>query len=361
MTQNHFTIAIQPDDYTAQGKPPESDASSPRWKTLLEQAGHRVRMVDVYRPDILAQVRGCDGFMWRWAHFAGMGRVARRLLPVIERHLKLAVYPDLNTCWHYDDKIAQAHLLASVGIPTPQTWIWFDRETALDWADTASYPLVMKLAGGAGSNNVRLIRSPSEAHLWIDRLFSSFLTTLDEAQFRRMGLRRRAREAARALLKGTPREFCSSGYEPQTGYVLLQEFLPRNDFDTRITVIGDRAFGFRRFNRDGDFRASGSGKIDWTPESVDTNFVRLAFRTSRLLQTQSLAVDGLYRDGAAVVGEVSYTYVSEAVFKCPGHWVLAGDPDAGALAWVEGRMWPEEAQVQDFLIRLDACVPVMPS
>ena len=34
-----------------------------------------------------------------------------RLLPVIEKELGLVVYPDQNTCWHYDDKIAQYYLL----------------------------------------------------------------------------------------------------------------------------------------------------------------------------------------------------------------------------------------------------------
>jgi len=75
----------------------------------LEKAGHEVNWVNVYRADILEQLKGCDGFMWRWAHFGGMGQIARRLLPVVERELGLVVYPDQNTCWHYDDKIAQAH------------------------------------------------------------------------------------------------------------------------------------------------------------------------------------------------------------------------------------------------------------
>jgi hypothetical protein len=80
-----LTIAIHPDDYTTFGKAPDSDASSPKWARLLQEAGHQVRWVDVFRPDIIDQLRGCHGFMWRWAHFRGMYRVARRLLPVIEK------------------------------------------------------------------------------------------------------------------------------------------------------------------------------------------------------------------------------------------------------------------------------------
>ncbi len=57
--------------------------------------------------------------------------------------------------------------------------------------------------------------------------------------------------------------------------------------------------------------------------------------------------------GHHTVGEISYTYLSEAVYKCPGHWELEGPPDTGNLRWVDRQMWPEEAQVQDFVGRLD--------
>jgi hypothetical protein len=137
-------------------------------------------------------------------------------------------------------------------------------------------------------------------------------------------------------------------------YALFQDWLPGNDFDTRITVIGNRAFGFRRFNRPGDFRASGSGNIDWNPDDVDPQFIRLAFKLSRQLGTQSCAMDGLYRGSEAVVCEISYTYSSSAVYQCPGHWRLADSGDeSGDLQWCDGRTRPETAQIQDYLRRLE--------
>ena len=108
-------IAIQPDDYTDPAKPERIDASSPKWAELLLEAGHEIRWVNVFLPDILDQIKGCHGFMWRWGHAGGMGRIARRLLPILERQLGLALYPDINTCWHYDDKIAQTYILKAAG------------------------------------------------------------------------------------------------------------------------------------------------------------------------------------------------------------------------------------------------------
>jgi hypothetical protein len=140
----------------------------------------------------------------------------------------------------------------------------------------------------------------------------------------------------------------------QHGYVYLQEFLPGNDYDTRVTVIGHRGFAFRRLNREGDFRASGSGRIIWTPAEIDPRMVRLGFRVARQLGTQSVAIDGLLKHGEPVVGEISYTYASWAIRDCPGHWVLDGDPMTGELGWVEGSTRPEDAIFDDFVAHLES-------
>ena len=215
---------------------------------------------------------------------------------------------------------------------------------------------------------MRSARCP-EAREWIDRLFRWQLTSLDERQFAFVDRRARIRNAAIALRKSGAVRWRvrkalisllgnvverpdAGGFEPQTGYALFQEFLAGNAYDTRITVIGRRAFGFRRLNRENDFRASGSGKLDWDPERIDKRMVTLAFMAASALKTQSCAIDGLYRDGVPVIAEVSYTYTSVAVHECPGHWELDGDPSSGELRWVLGQMWPEQAQVADFIERL---------
>lgn len=327
-------VAIQPDDYGP------GDASSPIWTRLLEAAGHEVRQVDVYRADILNQLKGCQGFMWRHAHAPPqMRQIARRLLPVIEWELGLVVYPDQHTCWHYDDKIAQAFLLEAADIATPKTWVWFEKESALEWSRNADYPMVLKLWAGAGSTNVGLVHDALEASRWIERLFVRGVASLDG---RRATLRQRVVKGWRALLTGDGDQL----QDLHRDYALFQEFLPGNNYDTRITVIGERAFGFRRFNRENDFRASGSGNIDHNPAAIDPAFIKLAFDAAEKLKTQSCAIDGLWRGEQPVIGEISYTYASWAVHDCPGHW-------DSKLDWHEGQMWPEEAQVADFLVRLE--------
>jgi hypothetical protein len=128
----------------------------------------------------------------------------------------------------------------------------------------------------------------------------------------------------------------------QKNYAYFQEFIPNNKYDIRITTIGNRAFGFVRHNRDNDFRASGSGKIDYDLKKIPLECVKIAHEISQKNNFQSMAYDFLIdKNGKPLINEVSYCYVNIAVHNCPGHW----DRD---LNWHEGNMWPEEAHVEFF-------------
>ncbi len=126
-------------------------------------------------------------------------------------------------------------------------------------------------------------------------------------------------------------------------YVLFQEFLPNNDFDTRVTVIGNRAYAFRRFNRKGDFRSSGSGLIDYNIVPIDLNFIKIAFEVSKKLGFQSMAYDFLKdQNGNPLFCEFSYTFNDRALYDCPGYW----DEN---LNFIEGHFWPQYFQLIDLL------------
>ncbi len=349
-----YRIAIQPDDQKLMSGRRQS--FSARWVERAAAAGHEARLVDAYGPDVAAQLEGCDAFMWWFAHLPAPRLFAKRLLPAIEHGLGVPVFPSWRTGWHFDDKIGQQYLLEACGVPTPRTWIFWRRDAARDFCRGAAYPMVLKLTGGIVSENVRLVRSAAEAEYWIERLFGAGVVGLQEPD--RVGAAaeavRRLRRAAAVLRGHVPAPPTSRRTELQRGYLLVQEFVPGNEFDTRVVVIGDRAYAFRRFNRPGDFRASGSGLRDPDPAAIDRDALRRAFRIARHLRTQSLALDFLRRpDGRLLVNEISYYYEGWVLHEeCPGHWRLGGDPDGGALTWVDRRVRPEDAIWDDFVAGL---------
>lgn len=340
-------IAIQPDNQLLMSGRTQSFSS--RWIERAASAGVSTRTVDVYTRELADQLRGCQGFMWWFAHLPEIRQIGKRVLPAIEHGCRIPTFPGWSTIWHFDDKIAQKYLLDAAGVPMPPTWVFWDRKRALEFARTVSYPIVLKLAGGIVSENVRMVRSEEEARFWIEQLFGPGLTQL--AGWPPPGFKVRwRRRAGRALrvLQGRDAPPVSRRIELQRGYVLFQQFQPGNQYDTRVTVIGDRAFAFRRFNRPDDFRASGSGRIDWDPDAINRCAVDLAIRTARALRAQSLAVDVLNApDGSLVINEISYYYEGWAVEACPGHWSADGRWHAGPVA-------PEDAIFDDFIGQIAA-------
>lgn len=342
-------IAIQHDEVVFPDGRRQSFAE--RWSELASAAGHEVRHVDVFSDGLFEELSGCDGLMWRFGFPPVPRLVAKRLLPALEQGQGLPVFPDVNTIWHFEDKIAQYYLLSAMGIPQPRTRVLWHYGEALKYCDSADLPFVLKLAHGFQSANVRLVKSRAEAKAWANELFGPGLTTLNVSPAQRATrYGRRMRAALRLLLGRRAR----GGADFSHSYMYVQEFLPDNEFDIRVTVIGNRAFGFLRFNRDDDFRASGSGRIDWDSKEVPQEAVRLAFEIARRLKTQSVAIDVLRRGAELVVGEISYTGASWAIAECPGHWRRLDGVSDDRFEWVEGSMRPEDAIFEDFIAQLEA-------
>lgn len=129
----------------------------------------------------------------------------------------------------------------------------------------------------------------------------------------------------------------------ERGYVYFQDFLPGNNCDIRVIVIGDRAFGIRRLVRPGDFRASGSGRITYEREDIDEHCVGLAFETATKLGGDCVALDFVFdQPGKPMILEVSYGFAAEGYDPCTGYW----DRD---LNWHPGPFDPQGWMVQRVL------------
>jgi hypothetical protein len=343
-----YRIAIQPE--TQKLTSGRTQSFSDDWIESLRASGHEPVLVNAAKPEFFGMVRECDGFMWWFGHLPYPRRLATRVVQALQHGTGMPIFPSWETIWHFDDKIGQYFLLQAAAMPTPTTWTCWSQSDALSFCREARYPLVLKLAGGITSENVRLLEDADEAEYWVRRLFASGTVTLTRPKLHGLrDARVRIKDSLRLLLKGVPPS-PSRRSDIHKDYLLVQEFLPGNEFDTRITVIGKRAFAFRRFNRPHDFRASGSGRIDWDPTAIDIAFVRLAFRAGQYLKAQSVAVDGMYdATGKHVLVEISYYYEGWAVHDCPGHWELSGSPESGELTWVEGSVRPQDAILEDFL------------
>jgi len=323
---------------------------STRWIEVCRERGLNYSVVDGYACDVIERLRSMDVLLWHFHQLVAKDmKMARAVLRSAET-MGLAVFPNAATCWHYDDKIGQKYLLEAVSAHLIPTYIFYELEEALAWIDQATYPKVFKMSRGASALNVRLVRSADEARKLARRAFGAGFKAVPsywvDARTRMEKVRRKRNY--RATLERLPRTLRNIRRANQllgreNGYIYFQEFLPNNDHDTRITIIGNRAYGYCRGVRDNDFRASGSGRNNYDPKSIDLRCIPLAFEATERIGAQTLAFDYIYDlEGQPRLTEISYCYNQAYLHHCPGQW------DRN-LKWTEGHLWPEDAILDDML------------
>lgn len=323
---------------------------SDNWIKYCEQNSIPYKLVDCYSSEIVQDLQKCDVLLWHWAHYDSKAVLfARQLIYSLEMIGK-KVFPSYKTCWHFDDKIGQKYLLESLGAPLVPSHIFYNKKRALEWARYTTYPKVFKLRGGASSENVRIVKNYSTAKKLIQCAFSRGFKAKSRFRFleERMWHFRRDKNISSFLniSKGVARLFIPKQAELQLpiqkNYVYFQDFISQNDHDIRVIVIGMRAFAIKRMVRDGDFRASGSGKIIYNPDEIPGQCIKLAFELSRKLGSQCLACDFVFDENIPLLVEISYGFAQKGYLTCPGHW-------NENLEWIEGPFHPENFMLEDIL------------
>ncbi|WP_186758636.1 ATP-grasp domain-containing protein [Echinicola salinicaeni] len=303
--------------------------------------------------DFWENVKNSNVFIYRFTNNDYQIQEAFSFMDSVEFVLNKTVFPKFNSRFHYDDKVKQEYLLNLVTTKKVESYVFWEKSGALNWADDVSYPKIFKLRGGAGSSNVALVKSKTNAFKIIKKAFGK-------------GIKHDRIPSSNSLrFKNIISFMKSSFYNIYTNYfsgkvlfwglnknyVLFQKYYPNNSFDTRITVIGNKAYGFRRFVRENDFRASGSGMIDYNPDEIDRRCIKIAFEISEKLNFDSMAYDFIYDEhNNPIICEISYTYSDKALYKCPGIW----DKN---LDWEEGNFWPGFLILKYLLKRNDLIQP----
>ena len=329
---------------------PRPGSFSGQWIAYCDEHKIPYRLVNCLDSEIISQLASVDALLWHWPHQDPCAQLMARHVIMAAEAMGVTVFPSTATCWHFDDKVAQKYLLEAMGAPLVPTYVFYDLSEALDWIDRAVFPKVFKLRTGAGSLNVRLVRHAQEARALAKRAFTDgFQPVARYYQDARKRFRTaRQRYDLLGIVKRLSRTLATIRQlnrmlGRERGYIYFQDFIADNPFDTRVTIIGDRAFAYTRNVRPGDFRASGSGDIVYDVHRIDPRCIQIAFEVTRKVGSQSMAFDFvLAAHQRPMLVEVSYGYIPELVYKCAGHW-------DDQLTWHQGHMWPQDAILIDLL------------
>ena len=318
----------------------DSKGFAERWIAYCESEGIAYKLVNAYSTDIISQLNDCEAFMWHFSHQNYKDALfAKQLLYSLQVAGK-KVFPDFATCWHFDDKVGQKYLLEAIGAPLVPTYVFYTKNEALEWIKETTFPKVFKLRGGAGSENVILVKNHSHAEKLVNQAFRKGVkvyrpySNLKE-RWRKYKLGKTdIKDIAKGLIRFVyPPEF-SKMHPAEKGYAYFQDFIPNNTFDIRVIVIDNKAFGIKRLTRKNDFRASGSGMIVYKKEEIDERCVKIAFDVNEKIKSQSIAFDFVFdANNNPLVLEISYGFIKEVYDPCEGYWDKS-------LTWHEGSFNP---------------------
>lgn len=284
------------------------------------------KVVNCYSSSLVQEVEDCDAILWHHHHGSYKDLLfAKQLLFALEEGGKV-IFPNYHTNWHFDDKIGQKYLLESVNAPMVKTDVFYSKKDALDWLDRTEVPIVFKLRGGAGASNVKLLKSKRQVKQYINRAFGKGFARYDRtgAVIDRIKKYRDRKASLKNILGGLYRALIPSELDRlsirEKGYFYAQEFIPNNDSDIRVVVIGDRAFCLKRLNRKNDFRASGSGTILYDKHLFSEETIRIAFEVAEKINSTCCAFDFVFKNGVPLIIEISYGFSAAAYLDCQGYW-----------------------------------------
>ena len=242
----------------------ERHETAKAWCDYLDENKIEWEYLDSYRSDIVSAMDKYSAILWHYTNFSNSDLMeAQNILDIAERK-GLKVFPNHNTGWHFDDKIAETYEFQRIDAPIPRNWIFYERDKCEKWLkNKAKYPVVAKLRRGSGANNVKMIHNATEGVRYCRQMFSKGISPSQSLVYKTYSKLQSTRDI-KTLIKRAKKvpgwliaRRYSKGMPDERGYCLFQEYIPNKGYDIKVVVVGDKCSFLCRSIRKGSFKASG--------------------------------------------------------------------------------------------------------
>ena len=277
---------------------------------------------NIYQSDWLKKAESLDVIFWHVQSNPCDLSIARHRIYILDVLLKKHCFPSFHEIWQYEDKMKSNDLFDIFDIPHVNSFVSYDFVEALNYVDTVKYPLIAKTKTGASSSGVIKITDKENAKKYVHQAFS---------------------KAGRKSI---------FPYYRDKNYVLFQEFVPDAEYDLRIMLVGNKAFGYYRYPKKGGFKASGSGI--YQKKAIPDEALLIAIKTRDRLGLRLSGVDMLYS-----IARDKYLVIEASLFNqidSPAQLELDGVPgyydisDVENITFVPGKYWIHELVCEEILL-----------
>lgn len=265
------------------------------------------KVIDILADDWVEKFRhsGCQAVLvWPSCSTTVIKQVYDNRLRILEHDLRIILFPSWQECWLTEHKPRLRDWLIAHHIPHPKTWVFYEKNQALEFSLNTLLPVVCKTATGAGGSGVIIIRNRRELKRIINQAFG-------------VGLRPHRHDV----------------FDRQRGFIFFQEYL-HNVEEWRMVRIGDFYFGHRK-----DIGLDGmhSGSQRWSLIEPSHDLLDLLKKVTDISGFSSMDVD-VFRsnDGRLFVNELQTVFgcnIREStlpLYVTPGY-------NEGCYLWVDNK------------------------
>ncbi len=320
---------------------------SEKWKEYLEKNKVSFRLINVFESNLKEQLDGIRLLLWSFDHTDYQESLIAASACKTAENLGIEVYPNHNERFFYNDKLTQAIYFNSIGLPIPETKIYYELSHFSTFLKNAQFPFIIKLRKGAGSENVFFIRSTAEAKKLSNKLFHKGISVFRAENYikKRIKKERNLFSLPRIMRRSYLIDRHYNKFPKESGYVLVQEHIQNEGFDYRVVVTGKRAYVAKRIVLQHQFGASGSGLAEYPNEDSPQKLVEIAFNIHQKMNTRCMSYDFLQEadSGKFYLIEANYTYAHTSMDPCKGYF----DSD---LTWHFSDEKPDEHLIHQLIL-----------
>jgi glutathione synthase/RimK-type ligase-like ATP-grasp enzyme len=287
-------------------------ASWPKYERFCLVNEIPYEIYDINKSDWIVEAKKFDIILWHTFSSPSAKYIAESKIYILDKVLNKKCFPSFDELWQYEDKSRANFLYQIYEIPNVSTIVTNSFSEAIDIANKSIYPIISKVTTTAGSSGVKKLNTRSETIKYIKRIFGNGAKT-------------------------------PYSYLKQKDYFYKQEFIKDATFDLRIIIVGGKAFGYYRYPRKNDYRASGIGIIE--KKAIPIDAIKLAIEVKNKLNSRQMGVDMLYstKEKRYYIIETSLfnrvdTPVQLMVEGIPGYYDISSDN----ICFKAGRFWIQE-------------------
>lgn len=234
----------------------------PKYERFLRNNNICFEFYNIYASNWIQIAEKYDIIIWHTQSDPATQQMAKSKIHFLEKVMNKTCIPSFDEIWTYEDKINTHYLYQKYNLPEIPTFITFSKNEAINYVNTTNYPFISKITTGSSSFGVEIIKTKKQALKIVNEVFGS---------------------AGRKNYWP---------YQRQKNYVYFQNFIPNASYDLRVMVVGKKLFGYYRYPKKGDFKASGAGIVE--KKEIPAEALELAYQTKKAFNANFLATDMLY-------------------------------------------------------------------